>query len=141
MAVAVTSQVFSGATGQRGVYGDAEQSVECGIFRRASASPEFGGADRGVEDQCAELPEFKPLRHQGPVLASRHFYQDVRIGKDGHRSPRRSSLERRRSSSLLPAALARDFRFQRSAALLPYAPPGVRGIAPAPPAEPTRKWS
>src|SRR3954471_19998338 len=111
MALAVTSQVFSGATAQGGVYGDAEQSVEqtveCGIFRRASASPEFGAADGGVEDQCVGLTEFEPLRHQGLVAASGYAYQDVRIGKDGHRSPRLSSLEPRRSSltsSLLSAA-------------------------------------
>jgi hypothetical protein len=117
VALAVTSQVFSGASAQGGVYRNAEQSVEqgveCGIFRGASASPEFGGADGGVEDQCVGLTEFEPLRHHGLVPASRYLYQDVRIGKDGHRSPRRSTLEPRRSgltSSLLSAALARDFR-------------------------------
>ena len=117
MALAVTSQIFSGATAQGGVYRDAEQrieqSVEYGIFRRASARPEFGGADGGVEDQCVGLTEFEPLRRHGLVAASRYLYQDVRIGKDGHRSPRRSSLEPRRrslASSLRPAALARDSR-------------------------------
>jgi len=117
MAPAITSKVFSGSTAQCGIYRDAEQrveqSVECGIFRRAGASPEFGGADGGVEDQCVGLTEFEPLRHHGLVPASRNLYQDVRIGKDGHRSPRRSSLEPRRSSltsSLLSAALARDLR-------------------------------
>jgi len=117
MALAVTSQVFSGATAQGGVYWDAEQSieksVECGMFRRASASPQFGGADGGVENQCVGLTEFEPTRHYGLVPASRYLYQDIRIGKDGHRPPSRSSLEPRRSSltsSLLSAALARDFR-------------------------------
>jgi len=83
------------------------------MFRRASASPEFGSADGGVEDQCVGLTKFEPTRHDGLVAASRYLYQYVRIGKDGHRPPRRSSLEPRRSSLtswLLPAALARDFR-------------------------------
>jgi hypothetical protein len=117
VALAVTSQVFSGATAYGGVCGNAEQSVEqsveCGMFRRASASPKFGSADGGVEDQCVGLTEFEPVGHDGLVPASPYLDQDVRIGKDGHRSPRRSSLEPRRSSltsSLLFAALARDFR-------------------------------
>ena len=54
MALAVTPQVFSGATAQGGVDWDAEQSVEksveCDMFRRASASPEFGGADGNASD-------------------------------------------------------------------------------------------
>jgi hypothetical protein len=58
MALAVTPQEFSGATAQAGVYRDAEQSfeqsVECGIFRRASASPEFGGADGGVRINASD---------------------------------------------------------------------------------------
>src|SRR5450432_1728366 len=117
MALAETSHVFSGATAQGCVYGDAEQSVEqsieCGIFRRASASPQFGGTDGGVEDQCVRLTEFEPLRHHGLIPASGYLYHDVRIGKDGHRSPRRSSLEPPRSSltsSQLSVAFARDFR-------------------------------
>ena len=117
MALAVTSQVFSGAAAQGCVYRDAkqsvEQSVEYGIFRRASASPEFGSADGGVEDQRVGLTEFEPLRHHGLVPAPGNLDQNVRIGKDGHRSPRRSSLEPRRSSltsSLLSVAFARDFR-------------------------------
>lgn len=81
MALAVTSQVFSGATAQGGVYWDAEQSVEksveCGMFRWASASPEFGGADGGVEDQCVGLTEFEPTQHYGLVPPSRYLYQDV----------------------------------------------------------------
>ena len=117
MALAVTPEVFSGATAHRGVYGDAEQSIEqrfeCGIFSRASASPEFGGAEGGVEDQRVGLADFEPPRHYVLVPASRYLDQDVRVGKDGHRSPKRSSLEPRRDSlisSELSTALVRDFR-------------------------------
>jgi hypothetical protein len=148
MALAVTSQVFSGTTPHGCVYGDAEQSVEqsieCGIFRRASASPEFGSADGGVEDQRVGFTEFEPPRHQGLVPASRYFYQDVRIGKNGHRSPRRSSLDSRRSSltcSLLSAALARDFRIPTRPCIAAIRDPDLQGIAPVRPAGPTRKSS
>ncbi len=94
---------------QGDVYGYPEQSVEVRLSRGRSASPEFGGADGGVEDQRVRSTEFEPLRHNGLVPTSQYLYQDVRIGKDGHRS----SLEPRRSSltfSLLSAAFARDFR-------------------------------
>ena len=117
MALAVTTQVFSGTTFHGCVYGHAKQSVEkrleCGILRGASASPEFGGTDGGEKDQRVGLAECEPLRHNGFVAASRYLDQDVRIGEDGHRSSRRPSLEPRRNSltsSLLSAALARDFR-------------------------------
>src|SRR4051812_48807796 len=102
MALAVTTHVVSGAPAQGRVYGytkqSVEQSVEGGILRRASASPQFGSTDGGVEDQRFRLTEFDPLRYQGLIPASGYVYQNVRIDEDGHRPARRSSLAPRRSS-------------------------------------------
>ena len=84
MALAVASQIFSGTTADGGICGNAEQSVkqslQCAMFRRASASPEFGGTDGGEKDQRVGSSEFEPLRHDGLVPASRDLDQNIRIG-------------------------------------------------------------